>query len=188
MNRRSLLKNLTTLTGALLFLPSCLQNKTSLNLNFKNISLLPEEQDIIFELCQRIIPDTSTPGAKELKLPEFVLTIIDDCYSKKNQSQWMNGLKAFTANWNKKLNTIQNLSLQNQIVSKEKYLHQLESEIMFNLKNLDDLHYFFKVLKEETVFAYKTSAYYLTKVNPYELVPGRYNVHFPIRDNPISTL
>ena len=47
-----------------------------------------------------------------------------------------------------------------------------------------DLHFFYSNVKRFTVQAYTTSQYFLTKVQVYELVPGRYHGCIPIKPSP----
>jgi hypothetical protein len=37
------------------------------------------------------------------------------------------------------------------------------------------------MVKDQTVFGYTTSKYFMTKQIVYELVPGRYNAYFPVK-------
>jgi hypothetical protein len=41
---------------------------------------------------------------------------------------------------------------------------------------------FYWALKQQTIFAYTTSQFFMTKEIVYELVPGRYNAHFPVKN------
>ncbi len=45
-----------------------------------------------------------------------------------------------------------------------------------------ELHGFFGTVKGLTVFGYTESQYFMTKEIVYELVPGRYNAHFPVKN------
>ncbi|MEB0249294.1 gluconate 2-dehydrogenase subunit 3 family protein, partial [Mucilaginibacter sp. 5B2] len=48
-------------------------------------------------------------------------------------------------------------------------------------KDVTKLTAFYKMVKDQTVFGYTTSKYFMTKQIVYELVPGRYNAYFPVK-------
>jgi hypothetical protein len=46
-----------------------------------------------------------------------------------------------------------------------------------------ELHAFYGTVKGLTVFGYTESKYFMTKEIVYELVPGRYNAMYPVKNN-----
>jgi len=45
----------------------------------------------------------------------------------------------------------------------------------------DPVMAFYWGVKQQTIFAYTTSQFFMTKEIIYELVPGRYIVHYPVK-------
>jgi hypothetical protein len=45
-----------------------------------------------------------------------------------------------------------------------------------------DMQAFYDLVKGLTVFGYTESKYFMTKEIVYELVPGRYNAYFPVKN------
>jgi len=184
MNRRSLIKNLVWLIGASAFAPSCLNSSNQKTIGLKNIALETDDQILISEICETLIPKTDTPGAKDLNLPEFVLKMLDETLPKSDQKNIILGLKDFKAFVLKKSG-----KSYTDLEPKEKEAILLELETKRNKPAAAEkpipespLSLFYSAIKSQTLFAYTTSQYFMTKVNIYELVPGRYKVHFPIKN------
>ena len=95
MDRRTVIKNLALVIGGAVLLPSCMRKDGSSYVQLKHISLDADQQSLIADMVETIIPKTNTPGAKDLNLPPFVLKMIDDCYGKKDQEAFLAGLGKF---------------------------------------------------------------------------------------------
>jgi len=176
MNRRSAIRNLAIVAGGILILPSCIQDqkkgKASIKLNKINLDI--DQENLLAEIGETIIPETDTPGAKSLKLHLFVMKMIDDCYEKADQEKFVKGLKALADIADDKYGKpFASLS------SKEK------QELLLGIENSKDekdnsLH-FYKLMKYRTIQGYMNSKYVMTNITKYELVPGRYNSYFPVK-------
>src|SRR5215212_9459900 len=103
MNRRELLKMVAAATGGVViggefFLAGC-----------KNPGAAPGssaafiESDIAFldEVAETIFPKTSTPGAKEAKVGQFMTVMVNDCYEEKDQKAFHEGMKKIDEACNK---------------------------------------------------------------------------------------
>lgn len=94
MNRRDLLKQIAILTGGVVvggevFLTGCKSGpSTELGFTQANITLLDE-------IGETILPATSSPGAKAVKIGEFMKTIVNDCYEQKEQQVFNEGVSKF---------------------------------------------------------------------------------------------
>src|ERR1700730_17910940 len=96
MNRREAISSVAlllggTLVGAEAFLSGCSTpdkkfGAAGLNFSTDDISFLDE-------VGETIIPATTTPGAKEAKIGEFMKTIVSDCYEPKDQQMFTEGMK-----------------------------------------------------------------------------------------------
>ena len=142
-------------------------------------------------MCETFIPKTNTPGAKDLNLPAFVLKMIDDCYGKKDQEVILTGLGKFTDMVKTKYNSsFSDLSVKD----KEAVLTGIEDSAKpkdgakglarkpaaQKHMDVDPLMAFYWAVKQQTIFAYTTSQYFMTKLVFYDMIPGRYNVHYPV--------
>ncbi len=174
MQRRTLLKQMMYVTGGVIFLPSCLHHADKASILLKQISIDGDDEKTMAELCETIIPATDTPGAKDLSAHLFALMMVDDCYKKEDQQKFMKGLKAFNDKSKKDFNkSFVDLSP----AEKQSLLDSLEAQ----KEGKDDLSYFYSTTKKLTIQAYTTSKFYLTKVQVYELVPGRYHGCVPVK-------
>src|SRR5215510_2325371 len=104
MKRRHAIRQIAIITAGVVFIPACKSTDKS-PIPLKNFSLTESEQDLLSELTETILPKTNTfPGAKDLKAPEFVLTMVDDCLKPEDQKTFTNGLKAFNETCHGKFN------------------------------------------------------------------------------------
>ncbi len=94
-NRRVAIQQLLMIWAGVALLPSCLHNEQKVSIPLKLINIMPEDESMLAELAETILPKTDTPGAKELSAHLFALKMVDDCYSKSNQDKYVEGMKAF---------------------------------------------------------------------------------------------
>src|SRR4030095_14594911 len=94
-NRRVAIQQLLLIWAGAAFLPSCMQNEQKVSIPLKLIHITPADENMLAELSETILPKTDTPGAKDLMAHLFVLKMVDDCATKKDQEKYMQGMKAF---------------------------------------------------------------------------------------------
>lgn len=170
MDRRSSIKVLLVGSAGILVLPSCSWFGRDPVVALKNFTLQIKEEDIIAAICDTLIPETKKqelviPGALATQALEFSLTMVDDCYSPKQQQKFVKGLKEFDL-------------LCEQ--SKAKSFHKLEVderlaflEVISKGENISkEVVFFFQNLRQLTIRSFTQSEFYLTQVNEYKLVPG----------------
>src|SRR5688500_2606937 len=103
MDRREAMLRVAALTGLTLSAPllsgllvSCDSSaKTSEEKVTRVVS--GKHRTMIEEIAERIIPKTNTPGAKEAKVPEFILFTLADCYPEADQDNFFGGLDKLDA-------------------------------------------------------------------------------------------
>ncbi len=182
MNRRTVIKNLALVIGGAVLLPSCVGKDGTSYVKLKHVNIDEDGQRLIADMADTIIPKTSTPGAKDLNLPAFVLLMIDDCFDKKGQEAFVAGMKAFAAKIKKEHGKeFGDLDIK----TRETILMAIEKPPVTKIispKNTpsDPIADFYWGVKRQTVFGYTNSQYFMTKEIVYELVPGRYIVHYPV--------
>jgi hypothetical protein len=209
MDRRTVIKNLALVIGGTILLPSCLHKDGFSYIQLKHINLNQDQEALIADICETIIPKTNTPGAKDLNLPQFVLKMLDDCYNKKAQLAFAAGLEEFKNQVSKKYNKdFGDLDVKDkeafltaiEISGKPKIAAaktappvnnskpQKEADVPANIArpqkeaDVPPINAFYSTIKQQTIFAYTTSQFFMTKEIVYELIPGRYNPHFPVKN------
>ncbi|WP_185217696.1 gluconate 2-dehydrogenase subunit 3 family protein [Sphingobacterium mizutaii] len=152
MDRRTALKQMFIVAGGIMIATSCDFSSKAPTIQLNKVKLNLDDEQMLAELVEAIIPKTNSPGAKELNLHLFVMKMLDDCTSPEDQHKFTDGLKAASK--------LKGKTLEEQ----QAYLKALPE---------DDV--FFKILKRRTVQGYKNSEYVMKNKLVYELVPGRYN-------------
>jgi hypothetical protein len=127
-------------------------------------------------MAETIIPKTSTPGATDLNLYGFIMKMLDDCTKKKDQQIFLKGMGEFNEVPKKLFN--KNFAECSK-KEKEDVLRSFEKKDNNYSK---DMLAFYNAVKGLTVFGYTESKYFMTKRVVYELVPGRYNAYYPVKN------
>ena len=156
MERRELLKLIALATGTAfiggdLFLAGC---KNAPALGGATFS----EEDISFldEVAETIIPKTTTPGAKDAAVGSFMTVMVNDCYDKKDQDIFHEGIKKLDDASQKANNTSFLKATPEQRTS---LLTTLDKEAKEHQKNKkkDDPNHYFTMMKQLTLFGFFTS-------------------------------
>lgn len=165
INRRSAIKQFIILSAGVALLPSCKSNKkVSL---YNNIPIDEEQQALLAEVAETIIPATDTPGAKDISAHLFALQMLNDCYKPEDRENFVKGMQQFEDNVQKqyKKSFVQCSTAERQsILATEDTRKDAK----------DEAHFFYTTLKGLTVQAYTGSKYYLTNIQVYKLVPGKF--------------
>ncbi len=174
VSRRIAIKQFLIVSAGITFLQGCKgDNKSSILL--KNIQVTGEQEAMLAEISETIIPKTESPGAKDISAHLFAMKMVDDLYKKEDQEKYVTGLKAFT-DYSKKLKDKDFIKCTP--AEREEVLLALD-------KGPQDageaLNYFYGTHKRFTLQAYTTSQYYLTEVRHFKLVPGAYKGCVPVK-------
>lgn len=125
---------------------------------------------LITTICGVTIPATSTPGAIEAEVPEFVMRTISDCYPQEDIDRFKAGLDEIESAAEKNYdNSFVNLEEKDQLT----FLTQLEKEGRDAAEKLP-AHFALHMLKELTLVGYFTSEIGATQALNYVHVPGSY--------------
>ncbi|WCT10886.1 gluconate 2-dehydrogenase subunit 3 family protein [Mucilaginibacter jinjuensis] len=191
MNRRTVIKNLALVIGGAALLPSCLHDSGKASIALKKINVSADQEKFLADVAETIIPKTDTSGAKDLNLHLFVLKMVDDCFSKKDQTAFMSGLDKLSKEAENRFgkpfgqcSQSQRESLLNELDHKQAEFYKAQQANKNAKKEVpaDDMLAFYAITKGETVFGYTNSKYFMTKQIVWELVPGRYNAYFPVKN------
>src|SRR3954452_16304248 len=95
MKRRTLIKNVLFFSAGAVLIPSCAQPDNNATIPLKNMHLTGDEEKLVAELSEFILPTTATPGAMKLASHQYILMMVDECTKKEDQEKFTNGLKQF---------------------------------------------------------------------------------------------
>ncbi|QJW89996.1 gluconate 2-dehydrogenase subunit 3 family protein [Spirosoma taeanense] len=170
MQRRSALKSLAVTFGGLVSLPAWASSWTPDSVG--PVSLVSfDEETLLGEIVETFIPETSTPGAKSLKVHQFALRMIKDCYGESAQTTLQQGLaltettaqqaysKAFAA-----CDAPQRLDVLSRMVASTDPAGKP----------------FVDLAKRLTIQGYTNSEYYLVNVQKFTMAPGFYHGCVPV--------
>jgi hypothetical protein len=149
------------------------QEKSKPAIELKNVKIDNDQEKLITELSETIIPATDTPGAKGTLTHVFVLRMLDDMFTKEEQQQFVKGMKDFDKMAEKKFDKS---FVECTLPQREELL----GGALNDKKLPEDLSAFLRIMKRLTVQGYMTSQYYLTNVRVYKLVPGKYYGCIPV--------
>lgn len=163
MNRRQALQNVATLMGVSLFTGLAIDSfAKNTNYSFQATLFTSDEQKLIAEIAEIIIPTTVTPGAKAAGVPAFIEMMLQDCYQKPQQDTFKKGLEGLGTSF---------LSLNAE--EQKGLLSQLEEQA---LKNHTRVPTFWQLIKELTLLGYFTSEIGMTQAMEYVPVPSKFEL------------
>lgn len=174
MQRRQAIQNVAlllggTLVGGKLFLAGGCKPATP---TIEGL-FTPEMQALLGEIAETILPATSTPGAKEAGVGEFIPVMVKDCYDATHQKVFMDGLgsleklsKEKYGNGFMKISAEQRTELLTQLDKEQQAYHKTKQE--------DAPPHYFRLMKELTLLGFFTSEVGATKALRYVAVPGRF--------------
>lgn len=174
VNRRSAIRQIFCISAGALILPSCMNDKTKSSITLKNMDIDGEQEKLLAELAETIIPRTSTPGAKDIYAHLFALKMMDDCYIKDDQQKFLKGMNQFR---DKTKSELKKSFVEATPTERASLLKKIETD----KQSKDELSYFYSTTKRLVIQAYTTSEFYLTKVQVYEMVPSRYHGCVPVK-------
>ncbi len=181
MNRREALKRVAfimggTVIGANLFLEGCTRPAS------KDVATLFEAEttDYLGELAEAILPKTSTPGAKEAGVGEFIPVMIRDCYDEKDQTSFLDGLNGVEARAKKDFKKgFLELTPEEKLQFVNTY--DKEAKDYQTNKKEEDANHFFTMLKQLTLTGFFTSEVGMKKALRYVKIPGKYDGNYPYK-------
>lgn len=186
MDRREAIFKVAALMGVTLSAPLISglvygQGTSLLNIPEGYVSPLASEnqQKMIAEIAELIIPATSTPGAKAAKVPEFINVLITDCYPEQDQKRFFSGLDKLDSDAK---NAHGKSFLTITKAQQTELLKKAEADARtLRTKQPAAPAPFFQMIKEMTVTGYFTSEIGATKALNYVAVPGAYRACEPLK-------
>jgi len=182
MNRRELLKMVAAATGGVViggefFLAGCKNPDAGIG-----TSNTFTESDIAFldEVAETIFPKTSTPGAKDAKVGQYMTVFVNDCYDQQQQDAFHAGMKSLNDAC-KKMHGHDFMSASPE--HRKELLVALDKERgeYQKTKKKEDPNHYFQAFKQLTIMGYFTSKEGREGATNYQPVPGKYQGDIPYK-------
>ena len=160
MKRRDLLKKGVyglagvTLSSTLIStLQSCSSIEKYIPLYFSN-----DEFSLLSNIVDFLVPKTETPGAVDMKVPQFIDIIISETYNSESKNNFSNKLKVLIEDFKSN-----NIDLSDYKSMKSKFVND------FNNKTHQEIY---NQIRDLTVWGFKTSKEIALNVLNYNPIPG----------------
>lgn len=153
-----------------------MEDKSKSSVMLKSFTISAEQEALLAELGETIIPKTDTPGAKDVSAHLFLLKMMDDCNSKESQDNFIKGMDAFESLSKKELGK---KFTDASPAERAKVLTTFEAQQQSDQKPSEAVA-FYTTVKRYVIQAYTSSQFFLTKVKIYELIPGRFHGCVPV--------
>jgi hypothetical protein len=174
MERRLAIKQILFLAGGMALLPSCLRDAGKSSIALQTIDVSLDQEHLLADISETIIPETKTPGAKSLNLHLFTLKMLDDCYEKEDQELFFKGLDALQDRSESQFSrSFQKLT----VPEREQLLVAIEKDQQAE----PAIKKFYDIMKSKTIEGYLSSKYVMTNLVVWELVPGRWNAYYAVK-------
>lgn len=165
MKRRSALKNLSVAFGGLVSLPAWASGWSAENIGHVS-GVSAADEALLAEIVETIIPETDTPGAKSLKVDQFVARMIKDCYGEEVQTLLSTGLRS--------TDELSGQTYQKNFIS---LTTDQKKDILVKMANGGDqtAKRFAMMIKRLTIQGYTYSEYFMVNKLQFNMAPGFYH-------------
>lgn len=134
-----------------------------------------EQAQMVEQMADIIIPETDTPGAKEVGVPQFIDRMMHEVYTAENKEKFLAGLEKFNEDAKAEYGKV---FIKLKPEQKEAFLRKV-NEVAVN--NRAD-NYFFMTVKELTLLGFFTSQVGATQVLQHKSVPGEQRGCVPLAE------
>lgn len=168
MNRREAVQRITLIIGGSLSAQLTAGLMGQVINPGNSIPVSGEQQKLLAEVADIIIPTTDTPGAKAAGVEQFIVRVLRDCYRMDEQQEFYAGLARLDADSRTKYGkgfTDLDVNQRNEM---------LKQTTRSNRE-------FFLLMKQLTVAGYFTSEIGATKALEYLPIPGRFEGNVPMK-------
>lgn len=132
------------------------------------------------EVGETILPATSSPGAKAAKVGEFMDVMVRDCYTKRDQGIFREGLDRLDDQCKKD----QGKSfMECSPAQRTAFLTKMDvkQKAYMKAKTPEQPSHYFRMIKELTLLGFFTSEVGATKALRYVAIPGKYDGDVPYK-------
>lgn len=169
MKRRTAIRNLGLTVGGLVAFPAWASAWTPESLGVQTIGSVDDDA-LLAEIVETFIPETATPGAKSLKVHQFVARMINDCYNEEAKNTFKQGL------------------LKTDDLAKKTYSKsfidcstQERTDMLRQMSTNANTSAFSGMVKNLTIRGYTNSQYYLVNIAHFTMVPGFFKGCVPVK-------
>jgi hypothetical protein len=163
----------------------------------KPLLFTTDQDTLVAEMADTIIPTTKTPGAKAAKVNEIIDIVLKDCYKQDDQKRFLDGLaqtdklsqEGYTKNF-VQLDATQRIDIMKKLEAEAKQQRADMTAKPQAGSGQQDVQLpkervkftpFFMMLKDLTLMGYFTSEIGATQALEYVAVPGRYDGCVPLK-------
>ena len=187
MNRREAISRIALLVGGTLSAPTLyamesvgkVKTRSALEAAF---SLTEAQRLIVAEVAEHIIPKTTTPGAKDVGVPAFIVMMLNDCYKSPEHNSFLEGVtdlekKNFLSlSKEEQIAALQKVELDTKELMKAYNVKQVKVGDNVDKENLEGKNGvpFWRLMKELTLLGYYTSEQGIKASFVYEPIPGKF--------------
>lgn len=166
MNRRTAFKQLAIASAAAWILPSCVSDPKKVTLALNRLQISHDEEMLLANIADVMIPQTDTPGALAVQAHHFALVMVDDCMTGEEQDKFRKGMRGFQSVLK---------SLTGKEFSEASSAERLRMLTVFEAQRGEvdkEVGFFYNRTRALIIQGYQSSQHFLTEVKPYQLVPG----------------
>lgn len=187
MKRRDAVSRIALMLGGAITAPTLLALQgcsTGSDTTAKTITLTftEEQSQIISAIAEHIIPKTSTPGALDAGVPDFIKMMINECYYIAEQKSFEKGLKQVEKDGFLKLAAAEQVAYLKKLEIDTKELMEkfnASKELVGDNVSKDVLEGnagvpFWRLIKELTLLGYFTSEQGINSSFDYQPTPGEF--------------
>lgn len=187
MNRRTALTHVAALFGGAFSAPTLLamkqwEDQAPAERLPAGFTLTETQKLLVAEVAELIIPKTTTPGAKDVGVPAFVVMMLQDCYKTPEQKSFLEGLNRLEKMQFLTLNTAQKTEALKQVEIdsvEEMKAYQVQQTKMGDNEDREQMAAntkglpYWLLMKELTMLGYFTSEEGIKSSFEYVPVPGK---------------
>ena len=133
-----------------------------------SVPVSAEQEKLLAEVAEVIIPTTDTPGAKAAGVAQFIVRVMRDCYQREEQEKFYAGLARLEGG-------------KNSRYGKEFAELDAAQKNVVVRDTAEGNKAFFILMKQLTVAGYFTSEIGATKALAYLPIPGRFEGDVPLQ-------
>nr|WP_295935058.1 gluconate 2-dehydrogenase subunit 3 family protein [uncultured Dyadobacter sp.] len=187
MNRRTAITHVAAMLGGALSAPTLLaMNRWESRVPSESFptefSLTGNQKLIVAEVAEMIIPRTTTPGAKDVGVPAFIVMMLQDCYKTPEHKSFVEGLSKLEGKQFLNMNPEQKTALLQQVEidsAEEMKAYQVQQTKMGDNEDREQMAAqakglpYWRLMKELTMLGYFTSEEGIKSSFEYVPIPGK---------------
>ena len=187
MNRRTAITHVAAMLGGAFSAPTLLamerwESRTPSESFLAEFSLTENQKMIVAEVAEMIIPKTTTPGAKDVGVPAFIVMMLQDCYKTPEHKSFVEGLNKLEKKGFLAMSTEQKTAVLKQVEidsAEEMKAYQVQQTKMGDNEDREQMAAqakglpYWRLMKELTMLGYFTSEEGIKSSFEYVPIPGK---------------